>query len=178
MEEYIDRALALFFLIILIMSGLVLFWVFSEDPDSPNPSDPTIPDEPPAYIELTENSTGDNLPLSVPNMLPGESVSSYYCIAVTHDEAQTVRFCVNLDGTKKLSEVLRIRVEQLVPDKNDKFLYDGLLKNCTAVDVNVSTDAKTSTEIFYRITVYINGEETGNEYQGESVSTDFSWKIL
>ena len=72
---------------------------------------------------------------------------------------------------------MRVKVEQLIPDAEDKILYDGLMKDCTAVTVSVAASAQTVTPIYYRITVYTNGAEVGNEYVGESLSADFSWQL-
>ena len=110
-------------------------------------------------------------------MLPGDSKAQYYCISVTHDKAETVRFSVNVDTAQKLSNVLRVKVEQLIPDAADQVLYDGLMKDCTAVTVSVTASSETVTPIYYRITVYTNGAEVGNEYAGESLSADFSWQL-
>lgn len=128
-------------------------------------------------IELTAKDGYDNIPFNVENMLPGDSVAHYYCVSVAHNGAETVRFYTNVDTAQKLSNVLRIKVEQLVPNKEDKLLYDGLMKDCTAVDVSVVTSSETVTLIYYRITVYTNGSEVDNEYVGEGLIADFSWQL-
>ena len=141
------------------------------------PPDPPTPPEVATSIELTAKDGYDNVPFSVDNMLPGDSVAQYYCVSVTRDSTETVRFYINLDTTQKLSNVLRVKIEQLIPDDFDKVLYDGLMKDCTAVDVNVTASSATVTPIYYRITVYTNGAEVGNEYAGESLTADFSWQL-
>ena len=141
------------------------------------PPDPPTPPEVATSIELTAKDGYDNVPFSVDNMLPGDSVAQYYCVSVTRDSTETVRFYINLDTTQKLSNVLRVKIEQLIPDDFDKVLYDGLMKDCTAVDVNVTASSETVTPIYYRITVYTNGAEVGNEYAGESLTADFSWQL-
>ena len=72
---------------------------------------------------------------------------------------------------------MMIRVEQLVPDDDDVVLYDGLMKDCTSVDIDVTASKKKVSEIYYRITVYTNGSEVDNEYVGESLEADFTWQI-
>jgi len=144
---------------------------------------PIIPPSPPSppqtatSIELSAKDGFDNLPFVVKNMLPGDSAEKYYCVSVTHDAPQTVRFSIAVDTAQKLSNVLRVKVDQLVPNQADKTLYDGLMKDCTAVDVSVTATAETVTPIYYRVTVYTNGAEVGNEYAGAGLTADFSWQL-
>lgn len=141
------------------------------------PPDPPTPPEVATSIELTAKNGYENTPFEVNNMLLGDSVAQYYCVSVTHDGTETVRFFIDVDTAQKLSKVLRVKVEQLIPDTADKVLYDGLMKDCTAVDANVTARSETVTPIYYRITVYTNGAEVGNEYVGESLTADFSWQL-
>ena len=104
-------------------------------------------------------------------------MAQYYCVSVTHKKTETVRFFIDVDTAQKLSNVLRVKVEQLVPDAADQVLYDGLMKDCTAVDVSVTASSETVTPIYYRKTVYTDGAEVGNEYMGESLTADFSWQL-
>ena len=141
------------------------------------PPDPPTPPEVATSIELTAKNGYENTPFEVNNMLPGDNATQYYCVSVTHDSTETVRFCINVDTAQNLTAVMRVKVEQLVPDAEDEILYDGLMKDCTAVDVSVTASSETVTPIYYRITVYTNGAEGGNEYAGESLSADFSWQL-
>ena len=141
------------------------------------PSDPPTPPEVATSIELTAKNGYENIPFEVNNMLPGDSVAQYCCVSVTHDSTETVRFYVNVDTAQKLTAIMRVKIEQLVPDAEDEILYDGLMKDCTAVDVSVTASSKTVTPIYYRITVYTNGADVGNEYAGESLTADFSWQL-
>lgn len=141
------------------------------------PPDPPTPPEVATSIELTAKDGYDNVPFSVDNMLPGDNATQYYCVSVTHDSTETVRFYINVDTAQNLTAVMRVKVEQLIPDAEDKILYDGLMKDCTAVDVSVTASSETVTPIYYRITVYTNGAEVGNEYVGESLTADFSWQL-
>ena len=141
------------------------------------PPDPPTPPEVATSIELTAKDGYENIPFDVNNMLPGDSAAQYYCVSVTHDSTETVRFYINVDTAQKLTAVMRVKVEQLIPDAEDKILYDGLMKDCTAVDVSVTANSETATPIYYRITVYTNGADVGNEYVGESLTADFSWQL-
>lgn len=141
------------------------------------PPDPPQPPETATSIELTAKDGYENVPFDVTNMLPGDSSSQYYCVSVTHKKAETVRFFIDVDTTQKLSNVLRVKVEQLVPDAADLLLYDGLMKDCTTVTVSVTASAQTVTPIYYRISVYTNGADVGNEYIGESLTANFSWQL-
>ncbi len=141
---------------------------------------PIFPPLPPATatsIELTKKNGYDNVPFVIEDMLPGDSPTQCYCVSVTHDSTETVRFYINVDTAQKLTAVMRVKIEQLIPDAEDKVLYNGLMKDCAAVDVNVTASSETVTPIYYRITVYTNGAEVGNEYAGESITADFSWQL-
>ncbi len=151
-----------------------------DTPDPPSPPSPPSPPQPPVTataIELTAKDGYANIPFDVKNMLPGDRAEQYYCVSVTHDSKQNVCFDIAVDTSQKLSKVLRVKIEQLIPQAQDKILYDGLIKDCTVVGVSVTANAKTVTPIYYRITVYTNGAEVGNEYAGESLTADFSWQL-
>ena len=150
----------------------------SGSPDSPiTPTPPPTPPQTATSIKLNSKDGYDNVPFSSGNMLPGEACEQYYCISVTHSTPQTVRFSVYVDTAQKLSKVLRIKVWQLVPDAEDKVLYDGLMKDCTEVDVSLTSNSSAVSDIYYRITVYTNGAEITNEYAGEALDADFSWRL-
>ncbi len=140
-------------------------------------STPYAPSGVATSIKLTEKDGYDNLPFNVENMLPGDAEKQYYCVSVTHDRPLTVRFAIDVDDTQMLSEVMRVKVEQLVPDAEDRLLYDGLMKECSEVDVSVTMGASVVSEIYYRVTVYTVGAEVDNEYVGQSLSADFSWEL-
>lgn len=138
---------------------------------------PYTPPQTATSIELTAKDGYDNIPFDIKNMLPGDSIAQYYCVSVTHDSTKTVRFDVAVDTAQKLSNVLRVKIEQLIPEGSDKVLYDGLMKDCASVDVSVTASSKTVTQIYYRITVYTNGAEVGNGYVGASLTADFTWQL-
>ena len=140
---------------------------------------PTPPEEPETAteIKLTAKDGYDNITFDVSDMLPGDSVSQYYCVSVTHKQDEVVTFFVLLDTEQKLSDVMRIRIDLLLPDAADVVLYDGLMKDCSDVDVTVTASEKTVSAIYYRITVYTNGSEVGNEYVGEALTADFIWQV-
>ena len=156
----------------------------AHDPSEPGGSgggsgsdDPPKPPHTATIIELTQKEGYDNTPFVLGDMLPGGSEEEYYCISVTNNDPKTVRFGISVDPTQKLSKILRVKVEQLIPDDKDILLYDGLMKECVAVDVNVAANSVTSTQIYYRVTVYTNGAEVTNEYAGESLSAEFWWRL-
>ncbi len=141
------------------------------------PGNPSPSPEVATSIELTQKDGYENIPFHTNNMLPGDSKAQYYCVSVSHDSAQNVRFYINADKAQRPLNVFRVRVEQLVPDAQDKVLYDGLMKDCASVTVSVAASSKAAVLIYYRITVYTNGAEVGNEYAGESFTADFSWQL-
>ena len=128
-------------------------------------------------IELTYKKGYDNIPFKIEKMLPGDAISQYYCVSITHDSKKKVRFGVIFDLTEKLSSVMMIKVEQLVPDNADVVLYDGLMKEFVSVDIDVASSDNKISELYYRVTVYTIGSEVGNEYVGESLEVDFTWQI-
>ena len=144
-------------------------------PDDPTPDDPEP--EKALLIELTNKEGYDNTPVKVENALPGGKSENYYCITVTHEEDVTVSFSVAVDLSQKLTEVVRIKVEHLVPSAPDVVLYDGLLKDCASLDVSVTADGKTESPIYYRVTIYTNGAEVTNEYIGESLNAKLVWQL-
>lgn len=139
--------------------------------------EPYIPPVVATSIKLTDKDGYDNIPFNVENMLPGDGVSQYYCVTVTHNSKEVVSFSTLVDTSQKLSNVLRIKIEHLIPDEVDEIIYDGLIKDCTDVNIEVPVNKKDETEIYYRITVYTIGSEVGNEYVGESLEADFIWQI-
>ena len=64
----------------------------------------------------------------------------------------------------------------MIPSAPDVVIYDGLLKDCVGIGVDLTTSGKTTSMVYYRITVYTNGAEVGNEYAGESLTADFIWQ--
>ena len=142
----------------------------------PTPPNPPRPPETATSIELTAKDGYDNIPFIAENMLPGDSVVQYYCVSVTHDSTEAIRFHIQTDTAQKLSRVLRVKVELLLPDAKDQVLYDGLMKDCTAT-VTAAASTETVTPLYYRITVYTNGAEVGNEYAGAGLTADFSWQL-
>lgn len=145
-------------------------------PDDPEP-DPEPEPEKALLIELTAKEGYDNTPIKVESALPGDRYEKYYCTTVTHEEDVTVSFSVTVDLSQKLTEVMRIKVEYLVSSAPDEVLYDGLLKDCAALDVSLTANGKTESTIYYRITVYTNGAEVGNEHIGESLTAKFVWQL-
>ena len=88
---------------------------------------------------------------------------------ITHDDKNQIRIQV---ADWDFCNPFRVTIAS-----RDQVLYDGLMKDCTAVTVSVTASAQTVTPIYYRITVYTNGAEVGNEYMGESLTADFSWQL-
>lgn len=156
---------------------LTIVWRYvlgSEPPKSPEPPPSS---QTAVSVELAAKEGYIVVPYDVKDILPGDSVTQCYCITVTHEKAETVRFGIDVDAAQKLSDVARVMVEQVVPDAESKVLYNGLMTDCTAVDTDITASTKTVTPIYYRITVYTNGAEVGNEYRGESLAANFLWQI-
>lgn len=142
-----------------------------ETPDAPQPSEKI------SSIELSAKDGYIAIPYDVKDMLPGDSATQEYCVSVTHEKAETVRFEINVDTAQKLSRVMQVKIEQVISEAEKKLLYDGRMHDCKAVDTEITAITETVTPIYYRITVYTNGKEVGNEYLGERLTADFLWQI-
>lgn len=128
-------------------------------------------------IELTPEEGYSNTMFAMETKLPGDSRAQYYCVSATHSTMETVTFSIIVDPTQILTNVMRVKVELLVPNQPDQLLYDGLMKDCTGVDVHIPATGDTVTSLYYRITAYTNGAEVGNEYAGAYMTADFAWEI-
>lgn len=172
----LEKILLLIGVLLPVFVALLLFY-FIGGSDFLNP--PQAPEAPETLssIELTAKDGYQTVPYDVKDLLPGDSVTQCYCISVTHEKAETVRFGIAVDTSQMLSRVLRVKVEEIVPDAEEKILYNGLMSDCIAVDRSISANSETVTPLYYRITAYTDGAEVGNEYKGESLVANFWWQI-
>lgn len=129
-----------------------------------------------AYLELCKTTVTANEKFRVENMLPGDSVTKYFCVKTYHRKAIPVYFKADItEQTKNLADVLMIRVT--IPETGE-VLYDTTFKNADgnekAVKLPQSQNGETTT--YYEIKVYLD-TGVGNQYQAASLNADFSWYI-
>ena len=116
-------------------------------------------------LELYKTKPEDNEKFEVKNMLPGDTVTGYYCVRVNHGEALDLYFTADITGqTKQLGDVLEIKVTRVGED--------------TALcDLPFSeADGSGVTDVYYRIDVLLD-TSVGNEYQAAMLKANFSWYV-
>ena len=68
-------------------------------------------------LELYKTKPEDNEKFEVENMLPGDTVTRYFCVRVNHGEALDLYFSADVTGqTKQLGDVLEIKVTRVGED--------------------------------------------------------------
>jgi hypothetical protein len=127
----------------------------------------------PAIIELSTKNPEYNAAFKITNMMPGDSETKLYCIKVKHNKNATIKFRAAIgERSEKLAEVIKCKVE-IVGD--DKVLYHGKMADMPEViEYNVITDQQTETDLYYRVTAYLD-TSVGNEYAEKSLAADFRW---
>lgn len=126
-------------------------------------------------ITLYNKQPHDNAAFAVDNMFPGDSVSKYYSIAVTHSGDVTVCFKANVrSGYEKLAEALNAKVILL---NTDTVLYDGLMCNMPdSLTHDLDGDKSKTDTLYYEIIAYLN-TSVGSEYQNQNLIADFNWWV-
>lgn len=129
-----------------------------------------------AYLELCETETTANQPFRAEDMLPGDRVTTYFCLKTHHKNPIPVYFRADItEQTKNLADVLRIKVS--VPQTGET-LYDMPFANADGKEraVKLPKSAKGETVTYYKVETYLE-TEVGNPYQGALLGADFSWYI-
>ena len=133
-------------------------------------------------VRLSEADISGNIPFSITNMFPGDSVSKDFIIEVSHKRAITLYYHADIrPGFEVLAEVLNIKIE--LPDKGET-LYNGLMRDMpNSVQYGMESSEQS---LIYRITVYldtsvgnINEIDTdGRRYMYQELTADFRWWYL
>ena len=99
------------------------------------------------------------MPFYAVNLFPGDSVTQYYCVRVSHSDSVTLRYRANIrSGYDKLAEVLRCRIKV-----KGVTLYDGLMRDMPqSVNHRLSAQRRVSTDVVYQITAYLD-TSVGND---------------
>ena len=126
-------------------------------------------------ISIYKNHADDSTPFNAPNMFPGDSETKTYLVEVSHRGTVTVRFRADIrPGYEKLAEVMkcRVAVEGVATP-----LYDGLMIEMPeSINYSISSQRGTTTELTYKITVYLD-TSVGNEYMNQKLVADFRWWV-
>ncbi len=128
-----------------------------------------------SLLRFEGNTDELNKPFEAGNMFPGDKETKYYLACVTFRDYAVLKFQASVrDGYEKLSEVMKIKVEQI---SEDKVLYDGLMRDMPVLaDTELFGNGKTTADIYYKITAYLD-TSVGNEYMNKELVADFYWWI-
>ena len=126
----------------------------------------------PVAIYSGQPATGQ--PFAVNNMFPGDSVTQYYNVSVSHKGTVTVHFNASVRDNPILAGGLNV---QVVLTNNNTILYNGTLA-AMPTDLPVQTGSGNGTDnLVYAITVSLP-TSAGNEYQNERLVADFNWWVV
>ena len=127
-------------------------------------------------LELYKTKPEDNEKFEVKNMLPGDTVTGYYCVRVNHGEALDLYFTADITGqTKQLGDVLEIKVTRV---GEDTALCDLPFSEADGREykTSVAENGGGVTDVYYRIDVSLD-TSVGNEYQAAGLTADFKWFV-
>ena len=127
-------------------------------------------------LELYKTKPEDNEKFEVENMLPGDTVTRYFCVRVNHGEALDLYFSADITGQiKQLGDVLNIKVTRL---SEDTVLCDLPFSEADGREYKTSVAENGSgvTDVYYRIDVSLD-TSVGNEYQAAELTADFKWFV-
>lgn len=127
-------------------------------------------------LELYKTKPEDNEKFEVKNMLPGDTVTRYFCVRVNHGEALDLYFTADVTGqTKQLGNVLEIKVTRV---GEDTALCDLPFSEADGKEykTRVAENGSGATDVYYRIDVSFD-TSVGNEYQAAELTADFKWFV-
>lgn len=129
-------------------------------------------------IELDRSHLGYNEKFSAFGMLPGDTVTGYYCVKVYHDYDVKVYFETEVTGeTKHLGDVLRVRVTELSGDKETTVAEGTFAEiNGKSFPIQLKGNKGDFTRRYYRIDVFLD-TSVGNPYQEAELTADFKWYV-
>ena len=127
-------------------------------------------------LELYKTKLEDNDKFEVKNMLPGDTVTGYFCVRVNHGETLDLYFSADVTGqTKQLGDVLEIKVTRV---GEDTALCDLPFSEADGREykTSVAENGGGVTDVYYRIDVSLD-TSVGNEYQAAGLTADFKWFV-
>ena len=123
-------------------------------------------------IDLYRGKTGENEPFICTNMLPGDSVSRFFRLKVTHTGETTVSFSMRYTSESVLAEILCVKVTL---STTGEVMYDGLISEMpTKLEHKIAAEGTQTSQVVYQVTVYMPTEATA-EYMGKTVTAEFEW---
>jgi len=128
-------------------------------------------------VSLFKGVAEESMSFEAANMFPGDAVTKNYTVKVSYRDTATLNFHADIEeGYEKLAEVLKCEVV-LVETAEKTVLHDGLMKDMpNAVAIALQNAGKTTEELQYSITVYLDKSVT-SEYQNQALRADFIWWI-
>ena len=129
-----------------------------------------------SVLELYQKHPEDNQKFAVDNMLPGDSVTKYFCIKTYHDADIALFFNTKVtEETKSLSDVLHIRVTCL---DTGEILCDAPVAQVREQEFTQMLAANATGEsiVYYQIDVSLD-TSVGNDYQAALLKADFNWYV-
>lgn len=126
-------------------------------------------------ISLYNKHSQENTAFQVDNMFPGDSMTRYFRVQVSHQNPVTVHYHADVrKGYEKLAEVLKLRIVLL---STDEVLYDGPIGEMPqSLDTTLNARTKTTDELYYEMTAYLD-TSVGNDYQNLGLAADFRWWV-
>ena len=129
-----------------------------------------------SVLELYQKHPEDNQKFAVDNMLPGDSVTKYFCIKTYHDADIALFFNTKVtEETKSLSDVLHIRVTCL---DTGEILCDAPFAQVREQEFTqmLAGNATGESIVYYQIDVSLD-TSVGNDYQAALLKADFNWYV-
>ena len=127
-------------------------------------------------LELYKTKPEDNEKFEVENMLPGDTVTRYFCVRINHGETLDLYFSADITGQiKQLGDVLEIKVTRV---GEDTALCDLPFSEADGKEykTRVAENGSGVTDVYYRIDVSLD-TSVGNEYQAAGLTADFKWFV-
>lgn len=138
---------------------------------SPAADKPSAP-----VLELYAGRPDANQKFEAGNMLPGDSLTQYFCVRAYHDADITLFFKADVtEQTKNLGNVLHIKVTHL---DTGKVLCDASFADIDGKEFSelLAANADGETTAYYQIDVSLD-TSVGNEYQAARLLADFEWYV-
>ena len=142
-----------------------------------NENIPPAADKPSAAVlELYAGRPDANQKFEVSHMLPGDSLTKYFCIRAYHDTDISLFFKTDVtEQTKSLGDVLHIQVTHM---DTGKVLCDAPFSEVDGQEFSelLAKNAQEETTAYYQIDVSLD-TSVGNEYQAARLLADFEWYV-
>lgn len=125
-------------------------------------------------LELYKGHGADTVPFAVDNLFPGDTITQYYGVKISHKEDVDLLFRPDVtEETKALGGVLHIKVANM---ETGEVLFDGKFAEADGKEVSQTIAANDAEESisYFEVTVSLD-QSVGNEYQAARLLADFHW---